>query len=127
MARRPPMPPEPTKQDTSAGLLRTVAATTAGVTGEAYFRTLVARLAEAFGAEIAYVAEAPEDSDPAHPSARVLASGGRRDLLPEGTVFAAGAPPCAGFDAQLTVDLPGGAVSDTGHIGVLSTRPIATG
>ena len=38
-------------------LLRAVAAGTATVTGEAFFRSLTRQLAQAFGAEVAFVAE----------------------------------------------------------------------
>jgi signal transduction histidine kinase len=154
MSRRPAMPSVPTRTDPAAGLLRTVAAATAGVVGEAYFRTLVAHLSEAFGAELAFVAETLEESDPAKPRARVLAAGPRSELFPEGTEFALAGTPCAlsdgrdlahlrtgaagacprdaliaraGFDSCLAIALVGGGGEPIGHICVLSTHPVEAG
>ncbi|MGZ4267939.1 MAG: histidine kinase [Solirubrobacteraceae bacterium] len=141
----------PIRPDPAVGLLRTVAEATAGVTGEAHFRTLVARLAESFGAELAFVAETIE-GDPGR--ARVLASGVRREFLPEGSTFAVAGTPCElayerdvvhfrtgaieaypgdsliaaqGLDSYLAVALPGADGRPVGHIGVLSSHPIDAG
>jgi signal transduction histidine kinase/uncharacterized protein YhfF len=141
----------PTTHDPAAGFLRSVATATAGVVGEAYFRTLVAELSAALDAEIAFVAELLE-REPGH--ARVLASGTHRELLPEGTVFEVAGTPCElayaneivhfrtgaaeaypgddliareGFDSYLAVALRGGDGRPVGHIGVLSTQPIEAG
>jgi signal transduction histidine kinase/uncharacterized protein YhfF len=71
--------------------LRTLAAGTAGVVGDAFFRALVRHLAVAFGAEVAFIAEV---ADEAGERARVIASWRPGVELPEGYEFALAGTPC---------------------------------
>jgi signal transduction histidine kinase/uncharacterized protein YhfF len=78
-------------------LLRTIAAGTANVVGKAFFRSLVRHVAEALGAEVAFVAEYVNSVPP---RARTLAAWpGAGDELGEGIEFPLGGSPC-----QLTLD-----------------------
>jgi signal transduction histidine kinase/uncharacterized protein YhfF len=126
-----------------------VAAGTAGVVGEAFLRSLAHHVAEAFDAEIAFVAEAL-DHRPGR--ARVVASWPRnRARLPVGTEYDLAGTPCdlarthdvVAYPADAHPLLPAGTLIDgddltgylviamrgvggtyIGHLGVLSRRPI---
>jgi signal transduction histidine kinase/uncharacterized protein YhfF len=126
--------------------LRAVAAGTATVTGEAFFRSLTRHLAAAFDAEVAFVAELMGEP-PAR--ARVLAISHNGADLHEGHEFATEGTPCAlvlahdvvsipegtcarfpdddftvrhGLDAYLAVAMRGSDGRHIGYIGVQSTR-----
>jgi signal transduction histidine kinase/uncharacterized protein YhfF len=88
-------------------LLRTVALGTAGKTGDAFFRSLVRRLAEAFAAEVAFVAELV-DAEAGH--AVVLASWQDGVELPEGSAFRTSGTPFALAGDEDVVSIPSGAV-----------------
>jgi signal transduction histidine kinase/uncharacterized protein YhfF len=128
-------------------LLRAVAAGTAGVVGEAFLRSLAHHVAEAFDAEIAFVAEALEH---ATGRARVVASWPRgRARLPLGAEYDLAGTPCAlarehdvvtfpagarerfptgaliggyGLDGYLAIAMRGVGGSYLGHLGVLARR-----
>jgi signal transduction histidine kinase/uncharacterized protein YhfF len=86
-------------------LLRTLATATAGVVGDAFFRALVRRLADAFGAELAFIAEVV---DPDDRRARVIASWRHGVELPEGHEFEIAGTPCELVYVDDVVVLPGG-------------------
>jgi signal transduction histidine kinase/uncharacterized protein YhfF len=88
-------------------LLRTIAAGTAGVVGDAFFRSLVRQLAAAFDAEVAFVAEWLEDDIG---RARILASWDRGCELPEGHEFPIEGTPCSLIAETDVVTLPSGVV-----------------
>jgi signal transduction histidine kinase/uncharacterized protein YhfF len=98
---QPPAPPE-------RDLLRTIAAGTAGVVGDAFFRSLVRHVAVAFDADVAFVAERVED-DPGR--ARILASWQQGADLPEGHEFALEGTPCRLIDERDVVSMPAGVVA----------------
>ena len=88
-------------------LLRAVAAGTAGVVGEAFLRSLVHHVAEAFDAEIAFVAQTVEQQ-PTH--VRIVASWQRGAArLPEGLELEVAGTPCALAGEQDVVVFPDGA------------------
>jgi signal transduction histidine kinase/uncharacterized protein YhfF len=89
-------------------LLRAVAAGTAGVVGEAFLRSLAHHVAEAFDAELAFVAEALDGMPGGR--ARVVASWQRgRARLPEGTEYDLAGTPCALARQHDVVTFPHGA------------------
>jgi signal transduction histidine kinase/uncharacterized protein YhfF len=89
-------------------LLRTVATETAGRTGAAFFPALVRRLAEAFGAEIAFVTELV-DAEAGH--AVVLASWEDGVELPEGSSFRTRDTPLDAAGEEDVVSIPSGAAA----------------
>jgi signal transduction histidine kinase/uncharacterized protein YhfF len=87
-------------------LLRAIAAGTATVTGEAFFRSLTRHLAEALGAEVAFVAELLGE-DPAR--SRVLAVTERGGVeLREGEEFDCAGTPCSLIIGKDLVTIPEG-------------------
>jgi signal transduction histidine kinase/uncharacterized protein YhfF len=141
--------PDPLPGPAARDLLRRLASATAGVVGDAFFRALVHQLAEAFGAELAFVAEhLPEPPG----RARVLASWQSGVELPEGHEFdLTDAMPCSavaekgllvmphgtcaeypgdsyvsgyGLDAYLGVALPGAGDAQVGYLAIMSSRPV---
>ena len=88
-------------------LLRTVAAGTAGVVGEAFFRSLVRHVAQALGASVAFAAELPEHSPG---RARILAAWPAGDLLPEGHEYALAGTAYEEIERQEVVTHPDGTV-----------------
>jgi len=134
---------------TERDLLRRLAGGTAGVVGDAFCRALVHHLAEAFGAELAFVAEhLPEPKG----RVRVIASWQTGVDLPEGFEFDLDdAMPCSvvardgvlvlpegtcaqypgdayvsgyGLDAYLGLALPGADGGQVGYLAVMARRPI---
>jgi signal transduction histidine kinase len=141
-----PSPTDPADPPGGRDLLRAVAAGTATVTGEAFFRSLTRHLAAAFDADVAFVAELL--GEPAD-RGRVLAISHNGADLREGYEFAIEGTPCAlvleddvvsfpegtcarfphdeftvrhGLDAYLAVAMRGSAGDHIGYIGVQSTR-----
>jgi signal transduction histidine kinase/uncharacterized protein YhfF len=130
-------------------LLRAVAAGTAGVVGEAFLRSLVHHVAEAFDAEIAFVAETLE---PEPSRVRIVASWQRGAArLPEGLELEVAGTPCAlageqdvilfpegacdrfpgaemlcehGLDGFLAIAMRGAGGVYLGHLGILSRRRV---
>ncbi|HEX2102971.1 MAG TPA: histidine kinase [Solirubrobacteraceae bacterium] len=130
-------------------LLRAVAAGTAGVVGEAFLRSLVHHVAEAFNAEIAFVAETLE---PEQSRVRIVASWQRGAArLPEGLELDVAGTPCAlageqdvilfregacdrfpgahmlcehGLDGVLAIAMRGAGGVYLGHLGILSRRRV---
>jgi signal transduction histidine kinase/uncharacterized protein YhfF len=129
-------------------LLRAIAASTATVTGEAFFRSLTRHLAGAFNADVAFVAELM-GGPPAR--ARVLAVAHNGADLREGIEFEIAGTPCElivaqeqdfvsipegtcarfpeddftarhGLDSYLAVAMRGSAGAQIGYIGVQSRR-----
>jgi signal transduction histidine kinase/uncharacterized protein YhfF len=95
-----------TQEATERDLLRTIAAGTAPVVGKAFFRSLVRHVAEALGAEVAFVAEYV--GDPPR-SARTLAAWpGAADSLGEGLEFPIAGSPCALTLERDVVSIPDG-------------------
>jgi signal transduction histidine kinase/uncharacterized protein YhfF len=86
-------------------LLRSIAAGTATVTGEAFFRSLTRHLAEAFDADVAFVAELIGDPPE---RGRILATSERGDIY-EGLEFDVPGTPCALVVAEDFVSIPEGA------------------
>ena len=132
--------------DGGRDLLRSVAAGTAGATGEAFFRSLTRHLAEAFGAEFAFVAELT--GDPPR-RGRVLATSHLAEDLREGSEYDIAGTPCElitrddmvsipegvcerfpadefsvrhGLDGYLAVAMRDSGGEQLGYIGVQSTR-----
>ena len=129
-------------------LLRLLAAGTSGVVGDAFFRSLVRHLAEAFDAEVAFVAEVIDaDGD----RARILASWRTAWSFPEGLEFELAGTPCElvegadavllegdatqrfpddafvaryGLRGYLAVALRGSDGRRLGHVGVQSAHPL---
>jgi signal transduction histidine kinase/uncharacterized protein YhfF len=127
-------------------LLRAVAAGTAGVVGEAFLRSLTHHVAEAFDAELAFVAEALNGSC----RIRIVASWHRGAArLPEGTEYDLDGTPCAlvrehdvvtfpegardrfpagaltavqGLDGYLAIAMRGAGGAYLGHLGVVARR-----
>jgi signal transduction histidine kinase/uncharacterized protein YhfF len=102
-------PPVPDARNAAGerDLLRAVAAGTAGVVGEAFLRSLAHHVAEAFDADLAFVAEAVGAETC---RIRVVASwhrGGAR--LPEGTEYDLDGTPCALVREHDVVTFPDGA------------------
>jgi GAF domain-containing protein len=145
--------PAPDPDVPERDLLRAVAAGTAGVVGEAFLRSLTHHVAEAFDAEVAFVAETLERTPG---RVRIVASWQRGTArLPEGAEFDVDGTPCAlagerdvvafpvgacthfpraailhthGLDGFLAVTLRGAGGVPLGHLGILSRRRIeATG
>jgi signal transduction histidine kinase/uncharacterized protein YhfF len=130
-------------------LLRAVAAGTAGAVGEAFLRSLAHHVAEAFDAEIAFIAETLEATPK---RVRVVASWQRGAAkLPEGLEIDVAGTPCAlageqdvvmlpegacdrfpgadmlcahGLDGFLAIALRGAGGVYLGHLGVLSRRRV---
>jgi signal transduction histidine kinase/uncharacterized protein YhfF len=129
-------------------LLRTLAAGTAGVVGDAFFRALARHLAQAFDAEVAFVAELVDE---ARGRARIIASWRHGVELPEGLEFDLAGTPCEltatddvavlptgavarfphdaflaenGLEGYVAVTLRGSDGRRIGHVGVQSTRPL---
>jgi signal transduction histidine kinase/uncharacterized protein YhfF len=101
-----PSPADPL--DPPAGgrdLLRAIAAGTATVTGEAFFRSLTRHLALAFGADVAFVAEFL-DGPPARARVLAVAQGGAD--LREGTEFEIAGTPCELIVKHDFVSIPKG-------------------
>jgi signal transduction histidine kinase/uncharacterized protein YhfF len=94
-------PPDASERD----LLGTIAAGTAPVVGKAFFRSLVRHLAEALGAEVAFVAEYAE-GPPARGRTLAVWPGG--DELSEGLEFELEGSPCALTLGQDVVSIPDG-------------------
>jgi signal transduction histidine kinase/uncharacterized protein YhfF len=87
-------------------LLRAIAAATATVTGEAFFRSLTRHLAEAFDAEVAFMAELIGEA-PAR--SRVLAVTERGGVeLREGEEFDCAGTPCSLIIGEDLVTIPNG-------------------
>ena len=88
-------------------LLRMIAATTAGVVGTSFLRTLTQALAASFDAHAAFVAEhVDEDGD----RAMILASWGRDGIgAPEGSTYLVADTPCQRALVQDLVQIPEGA------------------
>ena len=74
------------QEATERDLLRTIAAGTAPVVGKAFFRSLVRHVAEALGAEVAFVAEYV--GDPPSRGRTLAAWPSAADSLGEGVEFA---------------------------------------
>jgi signal transduction histidine kinase/uncharacterized protein YhfF len=87
-------------------LLRTVAAGTAPVVGKAFFRSLARHVAEALGADVAFVAEYM--GDPPVRGRTLAAWPGAADALGEGVEFALEGAPCALTLERDVVSLPDG-------------------
>jgi signal transduction histidine kinase/uncharacterized protein YhfF len=141
--------PDPEPALPERDLLRAVAAGTAGVVGEAFLRSLARHVAEAFDAEVAFVAETLEHVPG---RVRIIASWQRGAMrLPEGSEFDVGGTPCAlagehdvvafpdgactrfpqaallhthGLDGFLAVTLRAAGGAPLGHLGVLSRRRV---
>jgi signal transduction histidine kinase/uncharacterized protein YhfF len=88
--------------------LHAVAAGTATVTGEAFFRSLTRHLAQAFGAEVAFVAEMLGDPPE---RARVLAVNHDEADLHQGFEFLIEGTPCSLIVAQEFVSIPEGTMA----------------
>jgi signal transduction histidine kinase len=98
---------DPADPSNGRDLLRAVAAGTATATGDAFFRSLTRHLAQAFDAEVAFVAEfLPKRPD----RARVLAVSQNGDDLREGFEFAIENTPCALVHERELVSIPEGTV-----------------
>lgn len=107
------IPRAPSERD----LLRMVAATTAGVVGTTFLRTLVRGLAEAFGAEAAFVAEHLDAGE----RAAIIASWSRDGVGPaEGSTVAVANTPCE--RGHLAIAVRGHDGVRIGHIGVMSRQ-----
>jgi len=143
--------PRDVARSADRALLRTLAAGTAGVVGDAFFRALVRQLAVAFEADVAFAAEVVDD---AGERARVIASWQPGAQLPEGREFALAGTPgellhdedvvvvadgaCArfphdayarrhGLDAYFAVALRGSDGRRIGHLGVQASHPFQPG
>jgi signal transduction histidine kinase/uncharacterized protein YhfF len=103
-----PSSPDAQPPASQRDLLRAIAAGTAGVVGDAFFRSLVRHVAVAFDAEVAFVAEHLEE-DPGR--ARILASWQPGADLPEGHEFAMEGTPCRLIGERDVVRLPAGVVA----------------
>src|SRR4051794_25364123 len=88
-------------------LLRTVAEGTAGVVGEAFFRSLVRQVATALGADVAFAAEFPEASPG---RARVLAAW-PAGVLPEGFEYELAGTPCQRIHVDEIIAFPQGTIA----------------
>jgi signal transduction histidine kinase/uncharacterized protein YhfF len=87
-------------------VLRAIAAGTATVTGEAFFRSLTRHLAEAFDAEVAFVAELLRE-DPGRSRVLAVTERGGVDLR-EGEEFDCEGTPCQLIIGQELVSIPDG-------------------
>src|SRR3712207_5616906 len=132
-------------------LLRAVAEGTAGAVGEEFLRSLVQHLAEAFGAKLAMVAEA-DDETATH--VRVLAAWYDGALVEEAIEYDTHGQPCAltadqplvafpeqltrhfpedraaiemGLESYLALCLRASTGEHLGHIAVLDSRPMEAG
>ncbi|HET8673481.1 MAG TPA: histidine kinase [Thermoleophilaceae bacterium] len=100
------VPIAPSQEASERDLLRTIAAGTAPVVGKAFFRSLVRHVADALGADVAFVAEYV-DSDP--PRGRTLAAWpSPRESLGEGVEFGLEGSPCVLTLDQDVVAIPDG-------------------
>ncbi|MEA2319371.1 MAG: hypothetical protein QOD44_3560 [Solirubrobacteraceae bacterium] len=119
---KPPATPEPAarRPTSERDLLRAIAAGTAGVVGDAFLRALVRHLADAFHADLAYVAE---DLDAPPGRVRVVASWHRGDArLPEGTEYDVAGSPCALANIGDVVALPEGACARFGAVPLIAAH-----
>ena len=146
-----PGPASPATRLRGRDLLRVVAEGTAGAVGDAFLRSLVTSLAAAFGARLAFVAEA---DDPSGAHVRHLAcwyDGGLLEELPE---YDTAGQPCAlmteqavvafpaalqerfpedreaiemGLQSYLAVCLRSADGTHLGHLAVLDTQPMEAG
>src|SRR5690242_1024507 len=91
---------------TERDLLRTIAAGTAPVVGKAFFRSLARHVAEALGAEVAFVAE--YIGDPPQSARTIAAWAGAGDALGEGVEFPLEGSPCALTLTRDVVSIPDG-------------------
>ena len=94
------------QEATERDLLRTIASGTAPVVGKAFFRSLVRHVAEALGAEVAFVAEYV--GDPPQRGRTLAAWPGAADPLGEGVEFPLAGSPCALTLERDVVSLPDG-------------------
>src|SRR3954447_22615909 len=88
-------------------LLRTVAEGTAGVVGEAFFRSLVRQVATVLGADVAFAAEFPEGSPG---RARVLAAW-PVGVLAEGFEYELAGKPCQRIQVEEVIAFPEGTIA----------------
>lgn len=95
------------QEATERDLLRTIAAGTAPVVGKAFFRSLVRHVAEALGAEVAFVAE--YIGDPPLRGRMIAAWPLTSDSLGEGIEFPLAGSPCALTLERDVVSIPAGA------------------
>jgi signal transduction histidine kinase/uncharacterized protein YhfF len=95
------------QEATERDLLRTIAAGTAPVVGKAFFRSLVRHVAEALGAEVAFVAE--YIGDPPRAGRTLAAWPSAADALGEGVEFPLEGSPCALTLQRDVVSIPDGA------------------
>jgi signal transduction histidine kinase/uncharacterized protein YhfF len=152
-AARAPHPSPAAAAPTTPGerdLLRRLAGGTAGVVGDAFLRALVRHLAEAFGAELAFLGE--HLPAPATGRVRVVASWQHGIELPEGHEFdLEETMPCSavradgmlvlphgtcaaypgdryvrdfGLDSYLGLALPGADGSHVGYVAIMSSRAL---
>jgi signal transduction histidine kinase len=96
---------DPADPHNGRDLLRAVAEATATTTGDAFFRQLTRQLAQAFAAEVAFVAELLGDE---HERARVLAVSHNGAELREGLEFSVKGTPCELVLERELVSLPEG-------------------
>src|SRR5512132_936631 len=148
-----PVPDSPSASSTGRrdrDLLRTLAAGTAGVVGDAFLRALVRHLAEAFAAELAFVAEFEDDAQrvvvlaarqhgvelaegselAVAGAAAELAAGQELVWVPEGACERFPDDPLVQrhrLDACLAAGLPAADGSAPGHIAGHATRRIEAG
>jgi len=94
------------QEATERDLLRTIASGTAPVVGKAFFRSLARHVADALGAEVAFVAEYV--GDPPHRGRTLAAWPGAADSLGEGLEFPLSGSPCALTLERDVVSLPDG-------------------
>jgi signal transduction histidine kinase/uncharacterized protein YhfF len=97
----------PRRDPGTGDLLRTVAEGTAGVVGEAFFRSLVRQVATALGADVAFAAEFPEASPG---RARVLAAW-PAGVLPEGFEYGLDGTPCQRIHVDEIIAFPQGTIA----------------
>lgn len=95
------------QEATERDLLRTIAAGTAPVVGKAFFRSLVRHVAEALGAEVAFVAE--YIGDPPTRGRTLAAWPAAADSLGEGVEFSLEGSPCKLTLERDVVSIPSGA------------------
>ncbi|HEX6458780.1 MAG TPA: histidine kinase [Thermoleophilaceae bacterium] len=98
------------QEATERDLLRTIAAGTAPVVGKAFFRSLVRHVAEALGAEVAFVAE--YIGDPPLRGRTIAAWPAAADSLGEGLEFPLAGSPCALTLERDVVSIPDGVRED---------------
>ncbi len=98
------------QEATERDLLRTIAAGTAPVVGKAFFRSLVRNVAEALGAEVAFVAE--YIGEPPLRGRTIAAWPGAADAIGEGVEFPLAGSPCALTLDRDVVSIPDGVRED---------------